>query len=71
MPIVVKSQKHDDNNNMIKKFKKFLQMDDVVTAVRDRRYHKPPAVQRKEAAKELEGRLKMERYQARRRAAGR
>lgn len=66
MPIVVKSQKGDDNNALIKKFKKLLQFDDVVTAVRDRRYHKPPAVLRKEAKKELERRLKIERRMQRR-----
>ncbi len=67
MPIIVKAQKGDDNNNMIKKFKKLLQFDDIVTFVRDRRYHKPPAVLKKEAAKELERKLKAERRMMRRR----
>jgi ribosomal protein S21 len=67
MPIIVKSQKGDDNNNMIKKFKKLLQLDDVVTFVRDRRYHKPPAVLKKEGKKELERKLKAERRMMRRR----
>jgi ribosomal protein S21 len=67
MPIIVKSQKGDDNNNLIKKFKKLLQFDDVVTFVRDRRYHKPPAVLKKEGKKELERKLKAERRMMRRR----
>ena len=67
MPIIVKSQKGDDNNNLIKKFKKLLQFDDVVTYVRDHRYHKPPAVLKKEGKKELERKLKAERRMQRRR----
>lgn len=67
MPIIVKAQKGDDNNAMIKKFKKLLQLDDVVTFVRDRRYHKPPAVLKKEGKKELERKLKIERRMLRRR----
>lgn len=51
MPIIVKARKGDDNTNLIKKFKKFLMIDDVVTEVRDRRYHKKPALLRNEANK--------------------
>lgn len=68
MPIVVKAQKGDDNNAMIKKFKKFLMIDDVVTAVRDRRYHKPASVLKKEANKELSRKLHHEKKMQRRRA---
>jgi len=68
MPIIVKSSKGDDNHNLIKKFKKAsMSHDDVVTQVRERRYHKPPALLRKEAKKELERKLKIERKQQRRR----
>lgn len=69
MPIIVRAQKGDDNNNMIKKFKKFLQFDDVVTAVRDRRYHKPASVLKKENNKELERRLRHEKKMQRRQQA--
>lgn len=68
MPIIVKASKGDDNHNLIKKFKKAsMSHDDVVTQVRDRRYHKPPALLRKEAKKELERKLKIERKLQRRR----
>lgn len=68
MPIIAKAQKGDDNHNLIKKFKKLLQLDNPVEEVKERRYHKPAAVKRKEARKELEGRLKRERSLARRAA---
>lgn len=68
MPIIVRARKGDDNNNLIKKFKKFLQIDDVVTEVRERRYHKNRATLRKEANKQLSNRLHQE---ARRRARAR
>ncbi|MCD8485068.1 30S ribosomal protein S21 [Candidatus Woesebacteria bacterium] len=71
MPIIVKASKGDDNHGLIKKFKKASQShDDVVTQVRDRRYHKPPALLRKEAKKELERKLKAERRIQRRRQQG-
>ncbi len=66
MSIIVKAKKGDDNNNLIKKFKKLLQIDDIVTAVRDRRYHKNAATKRKEAKKALEGRLRIEKKQLKR-----
>lgn len=66
MSIIVRAKKGDDNNNLIKKFKKLLQIDDVVTAVRDRRYHKNAATLRKENNKALEGRLRLEKKQLKR-----
>lgn len=68
MPIFVKAGKNDDNNQLIKKFKKLLQIDDTVTEVRDRRYHKNDATKRKEANKQRENRLRIEAAQRRRRS---
>jgi len=61
MPIIVKAKKGDDNSGLIRKFKKFLQFDYVVTMVRDRRYHKPPSVKRKERQTEIKKSLRRER----------
>lgn len=69
MPIIVKAKKGEDNSGLIRKFKKFLQIDDVVTIVRDRRYHKPPSVLRKERNTELKKRLRRERSIQRRQRA--
>ena len=69
MPIIVKAKKGEDNSGLIRKFKKFLQIDDIVTMVRDRRYHKPPAVQRKERNTELKKRLRREKSLQRRQRA--
>jgi len=69
MPIIVKAKKGEDNSGLIRKFKKFLQIDDIVTLVRDRRYHKPPAVLRKERNTELKKRLRRERTLQRRQRA--
>lgn len=60
MPIVVKAKKGDDNNALIRKFKKLLMIDDIVTIVRDRRYHKNDATKRKEANKSRQNRLEIE-----------
>jgi hypothetical protein len=57
MAIIVRGKKGEDNNAMIRKFKKLLMIDDIVTAVRDRRYHKNDATKRKEAAKLLASKL--------------
>lgn len=57
MAIIVRGKKGEDNNSLIRKFKKLLMIDDIVTVVRDRRYHKNDATKRKEAAKMLSGRL--------------
>jgi ribosomal protein S21 len=69
MPIIVKAKKGEDNSGLIRKFKKFLQIDDVVTLVRDRRYHKPKAVLRKEQKTELKKRLRREKTLQRRQRA--
>lgn len=58
MPIIVRPRKGDDTQGLIRKFKKFLQIDDPVTIVRDRRYHKSPSVKKKEALQELRNRKK-------------
>ncbi len=69
MPIIVKAKKGDDNSGLIRKFKKFLQIDDVVSIVRDRRYHKPASVIKKEVKTELKKRMRRE-NKLRRRNAG-
>lgn len=48
MPIIVKARKGDDNSKLIGVFKKLLQIDDVVTEVRERQYHKTKALKKKE-----------------------
>lgn len=57
MAIIVRGKKGEDNNAVIRKFKKLLMIDDIVTVVRDRRYHKNDATKRKEAAKLLSTKL--------------
>lgn len=69
MPIIVKARKGDDNNQLIRKFKKFLQIDDVVEEVRERRYHKTDAQKRKEQKSEKSNRLRIEALRRQRNAA--
>lgn len=66
MAIIVTGKKGEDNNSLIRKFKKLLMIDDIVTIVRDRRYHKNEATKRKEAKKSLSNRLRIEKKQQRR-----
>ena len=58
MSIIVRPRKGEDNQGMIRKFKKLLMIDDPVTAVRDRRYHKSPSVLKKEKNQERKNRVK-------------
>lgn len=69
MPIIVKARKGDDNNQLIRKFKKFLQIDDVVELVRERRYHKPKSTQRKEKKAEIRDRQRRDAWLRKRNAA--
>lgn len=66
MAIIVTGKKGEDNNALIRKFKKLLMIDDIVTIVRDRRYHKNDATKRKENNKALSNRLRIEKKQQRR-----
>jgi ribosomal protein S21 len=67
MALVVKAGKQDSNDQVIKKFKKKVLQEDIVTKIRERQFHKKPSLIKKEKMTEYRKRKKR-RLQAARRA---
>lgn len=59
---VVRSKKDESNDSVIRRFKKQVLVDQVLTMVKKRDYFLKPSQVRKEKKKELERNLKRERY---------
>lgn len=62
MATVVRSKKDESNDSVIRRFKKQVLVDQVLTMVKKRDYFLKPSQVRKERKKELERNLKRERY---------
>ncbi len=63
MPIIVKAGKDDRNEDLIRKFKKKVIQDQVLTEIKKREFYKKPSQIRKEKKKELQRKKKLlERY---------
>jgi len=58
MTVVVKAQSGDSSDQVIRKFKKKVLQDQILTEVRDREYHKKPSVKKKEKLSEFKRRQK-------------
>jgi len=58
MTVVVKAQPGDSSDQVIRKFKKKILQDQILTEVRDREYHKKPSVKKKEKLSEFKRRQK-------------
>lgn len=43
MPIIIKAKSKDNNNSLIREFKKITAITDIVQKVRDRRYFQKPS----------------------------
>ena len=54
MPIVVKAGPQDTNDQVIRKFKKKVQQDQILTKLREREYYKKPSEIKKEKRKEAD-----------------
>lgn len=67
MALVVKASTQDTNDQVIKKFKKKVLAEDIVTQIRERQYFKKPSLVKKEKLAEFRKRKKR-RLQATRRA---
>ncbi len=53
MPIVVKAKKDESADSIIRKFKKKVLNEDIISEVREREFHKSPSIKRKERNNEI------------------
>lgn len=53
MPIIVKAKKDESTDSIIRKFKKKVLNEDILTEVRKREFHMSPSVIRKEKKNEI------------------
>jgi small subunit ribosomal protein S21 len=53
MATIVRAGPTDSNDQIIRKFKKKVQVEDVLTEIKKREFYKKPSVQRKEKLQEL------------------
>lgn len=58
MTIIVKAQPGDSTDQLIKKFKKLVLTDQLLTQLKDREFYKKPAIKKKEKLSELKRRRK-------------
>jgi len=56
MPIVVKAKPGESTNQVLRKFKKIVQKDNILTIIRDKQFYKKPSVVKKERLKEAKKR---------------
>lgn len=61
MPIVVKAKKDESTDSVIRKFKKKVLNEDILTEVRKREFHQSPSVLRKERKNEIKRKKYVER----------
>lgn len=58
MPVVVKAQPGDSSDQVIRKFKKKVLHDQLLTELKDREFYKKPSVRKKEKMAEFKRRKK-------------
>jgi small subunit ribosomal protein S21 len=58
MPVVVKARPGDSSDQVIRKFKKKVLQDQLLTELRDREFYKKPSVKKKEKLAEFKRRKK-------------
>ncbi len=61
MATIVKAKKDENTDSVIRRFKKRVLIDDILTLVQKKEFYFKPALLRKEAKKELKKRLIRER----------
>lgn len=53
MPIIVKAKKDESTDSVIRKFKKKVLNEDILTEIRKREFHQSPSMIRKEKKNEI------------------
>lgn len=61
MATIVKASPQDTNDQVIRKFKKLVQEDEILEEVNRRRFHRPPSLEKKEKLAELKRRNRQRR----------
>ncbi len=61
MPTIVKAKKDENTDSVIRRFKKRILIDDILTLVQRKEFYLKPALIRKEKKKELAKKLARER----------
>lgn len=69
MATIVKAKRDESTDNVIKRFKKRVMIDNTLTLVREKEFYKKPALKRKEQKKEIERKKYRDRMIARNNAA--
>ncbi len=54
MATIVKAKRDESTDNVIKRFKRRVVIDNTLTLIRDKEFYKKPALKRKEHKKEIE-----------------
>ncbi|HKY74063.1 MAG TPA: 30S ribosomal protein S21 [Patescibacteria group bacterium] len=71
MPSIVRAKRDESTDSVIKRFKRRMMIDNILTLVKDKEFYKKPALLRKEHKKELDRRKyreKMERTKSAKRS---
>ncbi|HBD02044.1 TPA: 30S ribosomal protein S21 [Candidatus Collierbacteria bacterium] len=63
MPIIVRAKKDESPDAIIRRFKKKVLNENIIEEVREREFHKSPAVKRKERNNEIKRKRYTERMQ--------
>lgn len=63
MPIIVKAKKDESVDGLLRRFKKKVLTENIIEEVREREFHKSPAVKRKERNNEIKRKKYSERMQ--------
>ncbi len=63
MPIIVKAKKDESPDGLIRRFKKKVLNENIVEEVREREFHKTPAMKRKERNNEIKRKKYVDRMQ--------
>ena len=61
MATIIKAKKDENTDNVIRRFKKRILIDDILNLVKRKEFYLKPALQRKEQKKELKKKLARER----------
>ncbi|KKU89128.1 MAG: hypothetical protein UY18_C0003G0015 [Microgenomates group bacterium GW2011_GWF2_47_9] len=63
MPVTVKAKKDESTDSVIRKFKKKVLIEDILTEVRKREFHSTPSMIRKEKNNEIRRKKYVDRMQ--------
>lgn len=63
MPSIVRAKRDESTDSVIKRFKRRMMIDNILTLVKEKEFYKKPALKRKDHNKEIERRKYRERME--------